>query len=383
MKEIVIIHHEPLTKKIKRNFFIDELISKGIVVMYIDVHYVLFEKLSLIDEIQTDYSFSVKNINQIKELIFKHRNALFILEFDLTVKSFWILRYLTKNNCLMSSFGIHSSINLSLKEKIMNIHNYGIGKLLPFAINFINKLAVKLLKIFYPIKNIDIAFYCGSSSFDKYKNVNIKVPINSFDFEDFIAVGSHSCENSLVSDKYAVFLDEYLPYHPDVKIWGKQALKPDEYFKCLNKLFDEIERVLSIKVVIALHPKADYSTNIFLNRATFKYKTAELVRDCEFVIAHDSLSISFAILNSKPILFTYMSDFFKMGTTIMVLLKKFSKMLDCTLLRMDQDFSINEVPRFSESGYLNYKYKYLTNENSENVKNVDILNSFITSYCYK
>ena len=58
-------------------------------------------------------------------------------------------------------------------------------------------------------------------------------------------------------------------------------------------------------------------------------------------------------------------------------------MLDCTLLRMDQDFSINEVPRFCESGYLNYKYKYLTNENSENVKNVDILNSFITSYCYK
>ena len=153
MKEIVIIHHEPLTKKIKRNFFIDE--------------------------IQTDYSFSVKNINQIKELIFKHRNALFILEFDLTVKSFWILRYLTKNNCLISSFDIHSSINLSLKEKIMNIHNYGIGKLLPFAINFINKLAVKLLKIFYPIKNIDIAFYCGSSSFDKYKNVNIKEAINS------------------------------------------------------------------------------------------------------------------------------------------------------------------------------------------------------------
>ena len=380
MKSVVIIHHEPLTKKIARNFFIDELISKGLNVYYFDIHRILFGRIKLVDEITPDYNFSIQSLEQAKELIRQYRDAFFIVEFELTVRSFKILHYLKKYNCRGSTLGIHSSINLSLKEKLLNIHNYGGNKVIPFLKRLVGIFTIAILKPFYPIKKNDIAFYCGMSSLKMFADTPIKIPINSFDFEDFRL--KQSVANEFAGKRYVVFLDENLPFHPDVSIWNKQNLDPEKYFQCLNNLFDKIEKSLSLEVIVALHPKSEYKDGVFLNRSTYKYRTAELVKNCEFVIAHDSLSMSFAVLNNKPLLFAYMSDFYRMGTTTMVLIKKFSLLLGCTMLKIDEDFSMDTMPKYSHTGYLDYKYNYLTSKTCEEKSNSDILYDIIISDIY-
>lgn len=381
MKRIIIIHHEPLTKKIKRNFFIDELRARGVVVEYWSVHKLLFNDLSLIDEIEDLNNIVFNSYSEIKDRIrISNTDSIFIIEFTITVKSYIILYYLTKYNCLISAFGIHSSINFSLKEKILNIRNYGYNKIVPFAKTFFNNLVICFLRKIIPIKQCDIFFYCGSASYSK-SNAHIKIPINSFDFEDYRKLlESDNSPVDLKGKKYAVFLDEYLPYHPDIKIWGRQSLNPVKYYSSLNLFFSYLEEKYSLDVVIAAHPKSNYSDSLFRGRRIFKYRTAELVKYSSLVLAHDSLSISFPVLNYKPIKFLYLSEFYNMGTSIMALIKKNSKMLGAELVCIDNDnYTMKEVGFVDKERYDNYKYLYLTSSESENECNANIIYSYLKS----
>ena len=51
MKNIIIIGHEPLTKKNKSNFFIDKYLEKGLSTSYWDASQVFYPGMHLNDEI--------------------------------------------------------------------------------------------------------------------------------------------------------------------------------------------------------------------------------------------------------------------------------------------------------------------------------------------
>ena len=65
----------------------------------------------------------------------------------------------------------------------------------------------------------------------------------------------------------------------------------------LYELFELQSNKYNKKILIASHPRADYSRkNPFLNREIIKNKTIELVDNADIVLAHTSTSISFAVL---------------------------------------------------------------------------------------
>jgi hypothetical protein len=102
--------------------------------------------------------------------------------------------------------------------------------------------------------------------------------------------------------KYAVFLDHYLPHHPD--LIDNKVVSEAYYYSTLNNFFDYIENALSLKVVIAPHPRADYTNgNPFNNRSIANQPTHLVVKNSELVMTHYSTSTSFAVLYNKPILF--------------------------------------------------------------------------------
>ena len=379
MKKIIIIHHEPLTKKIKRNFFVDELRTRGAVVEYWAVHKLLFKTLHLVDEIE-DLDYTVfDTFHQLKKEIDENKNCFFIVEFTITIKSYKILYYLTKCGCKVSAMGIHSSINFSFREKLLNIRNYGFNKILPFFNTIINNVGVLFLKCVLPLNKMDVFFYCGSSSFLQANSID-KIPINSFDFEDYKRLlNIESIPIDLKGRKYAVFLDEYLPFHPDINIWGKQSLNPEKYYSALNRFFSFLEHNYFLEVIIAAHPKSNYNDTFFQGRKLFKYRTAELVKHSCLVLAHDSLSISFPVLNYKTILFIYLSDFFSMGTSIMALIKKNSRILGTDAICIDnQDYHIKDIERVDRRKYDEYKYSFLTSKEAENSLNADIIYSYFS-----
>lgn len=103
----------------------------------------------------------------------------------------------------------------------------------------------------------------------------------------------------------AVYLDQYFGFHPDTAVRGKRfSLTPDLIYPRLRWLFDRIETQLGLEVVIAAHPRADYSDKpgIYGERRIVTGKTVELVRESRLVICAYSTAASFAVLFEKPLM---------------------------------------------------------------------------------
>ncbi len=103
----------------------------------------------------------------------------------------------------------------------------------------------------------------------------------------------------------AVFIDDYLPFHPDFHRHGVPPfVSPEEYFPALNSFFDTLEKQRGLQVVIAAHPRScDGYEKTFQGRPLIKGRTAALVRDANLVLTHASTATSFALLFLKPLFF--------------------------------------------------------------------------------
>lgn len=104
----------------------------------------------------------------------------------------------------------------------------------------------------------------------------------------------------------AVFLDEYMPFHPDWKHMGIECpISADEYYRLLNNFFNVVERSLGMEVVIAGHPRSntDKIKSFFGARKLIIGQTCKLVKESNLVLCHASTSIGFANLFNKPALF--------------------------------------------------------------------------------
>lgn len=127
---------------------------------------------------------------------------------------------------------------------------------------------------------------------------------HAMDFESYLAVEAAGYTET----ETAVFIDEFLPFHPDLSAMGVGApMEAGPYFSCLRALFDRIESELGVRVVVAACPHADYDQrkdDLFGGREVTFFKTAELVAKSRLVIAHRSTAINFAVLFRKPVLIT-------------------------------------------------------------------------------
>lgn len=109
-----------------------------------------------------------------------------------------------------------------------------------------------------------------------------------------------------VDAKLGVFLDEYLPFHPDYDRLGLTAFSSaDAYYPALRRFFDFLEREQGVRIVIAAHPHSRYGDHpdYFGGRPVLKGQTLELARKAGFVIAHSSTALNFAVLFRKPVVF--------------------------------------------------------------------------------
>ena len=168
----------------------------------------------------------------------------------------------------------------------------------------------------------------------------------------------------------AVFLDEYLPFHPDYIYAGIQApITADGYYPLLNRFFSLAERELGLKVVIAAHPRSHYEKppDYFEGREWVRGKTIRLVRESRLVLAHASTALSFANLFHKPVMFLTSSDLDKssLGPLIRVMANWFGKNPICmdgdTIIDWAQELTVNS------GHYEHYRQAYIKTEHSEDL----------------
>jgi len=298
-----------------------------------------------------------------------------------------LFQLLTKYNCTTSIFarGMIPMPLTSMKPFFSRIRKAFNFKLL---ITYIFNKRSSWLKKKGFIKKYDTVFNAGElgicvvgAGYEIEKKESKIINLNSFDFERFIV--SKNAEN-LIKEKYCVFLDEYLPYHPDFFMLKIKTVEPDNYYKSLNSFFKIIENKFNLEVVIAAHPKAERYVyeNPFDGRKVFFNKTAELTKYAEFGVLHFSTSVSFPVLNKKPVLFLYTNSIKTVMPNYYRYISFFSETLGSNLINIDEvseadidkDFKTIDINKYEA-----YKFNYLTSLESEQQQSVDIFCNYISN----
>lgn len=130
---------------------------------------------------------------------------------------------------------------------------------------------------------------------------NIDYYINHPDVEQYVRLKQSPQKRT---DRYIVYIDQYIPYHVDLKFHMpdlNQRQVAEELFPSLNRYFCFLEKQYDCKVIIAAHPVSNYRDNPFEGREICLFQTAALVRDSVGVCMHSSNALSFVMLFDKPV----------------------------------------------------------------------------------
>lgn len=108
-------------------------------------------------------------------------------------------------------------------------------------------------------------------------------------------------------EEYAVFIDSDYCFHSDyIYLDEASPATPGNYFPAISKGLRKIANSLGVSVIVAAHPRSSYQQTScdYFDGLPIKYgNTAKLIRDCKFVVCHDSTAVQFAVLFQKPIIF--------------------------------------------------------------------------------
>jgi len=229
------------------------------------------------------------------------------------------------------------------------------------------RLYMKLPLQYLGVKPASLILAGGTKCFNYHytldKNIEV-LQIHALDYDLYLKEKDSFCTEKPI----AVFLDEFLPFHPDhIIVGGKSSITAEKYFSLLNGFFDFVEKETGLELVIAAHPKSDYENHpdYFKGRRCIKGKTLDLVRESKLVLAHASTSLNIANLFYKPIIFITCSDLDKTwdGCQIREMAKSFGK----TALSMDENNNIDLKAELtvSKEHYDNYRRGYIKIEDSE------------------
>lgn len=300
MKKIVIIDHEPLTKRRVEIFCINELLERGCDLEFWDMSQYFHRGLSIVDSVEAAYRFRIYSLHELKEklLLTDIEHTVFIIETFRIYEYRKFFRLLNDFQCFTVKIELYASTE-SVRVKFWNKFKGITFQQLFWTINaryksLLNKLYFK----YYHIGGYNLYLSSGNDPL-------IDIPINHPDWEK--AQNCLDLPPLLGSKRYAVFCDEYFPLHSDLKyVWGIKIRNIEKYAqkyrKSLCDFFSEIEECYGIEVVIAAHPKAEYKGDEWGGRLIYKYKTCELIKDCEFVLFHNSTSRTYAYIFNKPLL---------------------------------------------------------------------------------
>jgi hypothetical protein len=185
-------------------------------------------------------------------------------------------------------------------------------------------------------------------------------PIHSHspDYEQAVGLTATNSEN------IAVFLDQFIPFHPDTQaLQLRKTIDPDHYYRSVRGLLDRVERELGLRVVIALHPRADYSDRpgILGDREMVAGRSAELIARSRLVITHVSTAIGMVVMFRKPILLVVTRDHYDLTPNHGPVFEQVAETMNIKLHFIDDPATVDLSAAFQmdETRYDRYVEDYL------------------------
>ena len=363
--KIIIVSHEPLTKRTYSMFNIDGYLQKGFIIEYWNISELLGGISYLPNMTYYDFQKQILTVNDLKKEVNgleEYPESVLILEFPLNWKSRNLVLLLAASHkaLFQINFYANTSLDMTLWEKLINAMHENI------LLKIRDKIACWL---FHRFKNKHHIFinYVSSKSGSVLK-------INHPDYENY----RDAEKRRILSNRYIVFIDTFFPYHPDFKyLYGKDlGYLSESYFNSLTSFFQHIENKYSLPVVVAAHPKAEY-TNEFGERKIIKNETLNLIRYADIVLIHASNAVSYIVLANKPFAFITNTAY----SSVDFLANRLSKLAELFHAEVEnidkeQDIQLNYL---SEQDRETYMYTYLTDRNVKDMKNIDLLTSYFTN----
>lgn len=370
-EKLIVISTNCLDKRIVTLFGLNEIISSGISVEYWNITNLTYHESLQQETVEGVVLQDFNTINGFRTAVRGciSKPYLFLVYANYGAKTFFCYRELSKINaniayCVNGVFPAYRS-----SERLKGLMKANIK-------NFLINRYYGILKKTCLLKPLNYQFNTCKNAVPSYKiDNNTKIiPFNSTDF-----ISTRVKEERLIENPYIVYIDQFLPLHPDRKLTVKKDLDPIKFYSSLNSLFDRIEQKTGKQVVIAAHPVAtSYKTNNpFHGRKLYFSKTKQLVEHCDGIMTHHSTAFTMAIVYKKPIIFITSDEIQLNACNVHKMACKLTTLIDGQLVNMDHTESFGLFKEVNPALYDNYKYGYMTNFESEYKKNSDILISVL------
>lgn len=372
-RKVIYICFVRLTDKVARDYYVDFLINKGVQVEYWDVVALVREEHTESSAVHRGYLRVFRSYTELEQAVAAadNRDALYVVVLSYTGRLARVFRLLSKYRRRMLYF----AWGALPQESGLNWRK--VAAWAPTPVRLVREIfyrtKARFLRTVGLVAPFEIAFAAGAVSIAASGHALRVVPINYFDYDCYVRAKAYAGQR-LVNARYAVFLDANLPFHSDLGFGSYPRVDAERYYRSLNRFFGELERNYGIAVVIAAHPRADYDAGRFEGRPIHRSVTAELVRDCEFVLSHWSTAASYAVLNGKPLIFIYTDEMVaKYADTLMRAQLYFAAWLGAPVCNIDQHDAMPLAVRPANiERYERYKYDYLTSLETEGTSTEEI-----------
>lgn len=318
-----------------------------------------------------------------KELIKFASNSFFICLLQLSLSTFKVFRFISKYKI---PYGIIVWAGTIYEERILekklSTTNKIIKKLKKFRLTRLKQYMLVYLPLSWlGLRPARYAFTAASSSGLKAKTIGKGteiVLIHSFDYDNYL-------DSLKMTDEHTntiVFLDQNLPLHKD-QIMHSADNRPTEnnYFPVLCSAFEKIESFFDARIVICCHPTADklVLSELYGGREVVIGRTSDFVRSCIFCIAHYSISISYAVMHKKPIVFITTNSIEQSSLAYKIL--PYASLFGKIIKNVSEEFTLDlikdlEVDEAAYHYYLNY---FIKSDNSYDGKYWEIVSEKIKS----
>ena len=373
--------------RIESLFSVPELLKKGVCVEYWDVSQITIPGYQ-VNYYQAPNGLKILKIESRKHFIKEieardNDDTLYLVFMNMCHLSMTCYHNLGKYNCkiiycingCIPNIMLNKSKFSFVKKILCSLNRHKIIKRTKDALYKLLSYTPYIPAVDYVLCTCEVARnmnVCKVNRFTKFINYN------SGDYQRSIfEVGrSHQLQNK----DYLVFIDQNIPFHPDNKLIGV-SFDPTLYFNTMNMIFRELEKRFDKKIVIAAHPSCSeryIQNNYFEGREVFTGITMELVRDSFGVISHDSTAISFPVVFKKPLLFVFTESMRQSREASYQYCSVMSKLLDCPFIQEENNIVIPDNWQVNTDAYNVYKYSYLTNKDTENTSNGEILLTILT-----
>ena len=381
MKKILILTPFTFTQRDYKRFGID-ILKNFFVIKIIDFSpwfYPNYYKEFCEENLSGNEYFPITKENDFLDLNLKNKNFIIFDLMDATKKAFWVRSKLKNKSNIFLTFDLNPipEVKIPIKTRVKKYTNFLVQPRLFFSFIFtllINKL--------YNMKSNNISDISVHAALrPTILKSKKKLFAHSMDYDIYLKLKKNK---SLVSriPPYAVFIDQDLVTHPDLKIFNYDSpVSEKKYFASLLNFFKNFKIKTGLDIKFAVHPKSrNKKLKDLLQGVDFSLgKTAELIKNSSLVMLHSSTALSFAILFKKPTIFITTDELKKswLGPRI----KNFSKQVGRKPVNIDEDLgqqlNLKEVFNLDKEKYSKYINQYLKAPNSPDIPLWEIVCNFL------